>query len=448
MPADQTELYLSFQGATGRLLIAWFPRRLGAAPPKRSFAVLAFGVLAMRFLGRFATAMQEFGARTARRHAARSLRIRNLSRGRNVFEVLEPRQVLNGSTPTASAVGNLLSNQPLLFEENVGQYAADIEFRGQAHGYDVWLTDDQVFFSVQMAPADGTTTSASPTLVTMSFVGGRADTPLRTENRNVRVNNYYGATDPAAWFENVPNFGRVVYDDVYAGIDVAFYGQASELEFDFLVDAGIDPEQARLKFDGATALRVDGEGRLVVKTAAADLLFKRPFAYQEVDGERRDVDAEYEIALDGTVALKVGLRELGLPLVIDPVVTFSTYLGGSNPGDTIQAVLPDGVGAVYVTGEGFTGTFPAFQNAAFVTDQSPPPSTRGVFLAKIDTLTGLIQNMTVLDGEYGSDYGGASLASAPTEPSGWGGRYLQMFYLSLSVMAFQLCSLVQASTRS
>src|SRR5262249_51634500 len=146
--------------------------------------------------------------------------------------------------------------------------------------------------------------------------------------------SYFRGSDPAAWVTDVSNYGRVVYHQVYPGIDLAYHGDASggrDLEYDFLLAPGADPALIRLQVQGADSLRLDQQGRLVLATAGGSLVEHAPTLYQDRPGGGRGlVSGGYVLLGPDTVGFQVGAHDPALPLVIDPTVGYATYLGGSN----------------------------------------------------------------------------------------------------------------------
>src|SRR5207247_8423963 len=129
-----------------------------------------------------------------------------------------------------------------------------------------------------------------------------------------------------------PTCRRVHYVDVYPGIDLVYYGRPRQLEYDFIVAPGADPDRIGLGIEGAERIEVDGEGTLVVHTAAGDVRQPRPIAYQQMGGARRPVAADYALDAEGRVRLRLGAYDRSRRLVSDPVITYANYLGGTAHG--------------------------------------------------------------------------------------------------------------------
>ncbi len=169
--------------------------------------------------------------------------------------------------------------------------------------------------------------------------------------------NYFLGDDPRRWRTNVANYARVEYDEVYPGIDLVWHGAQRRLEHDFIVAPGADPRRIKLSFAGAQTVRVDEHGELVLQTAAGEMRLLKPQAWQEVNGERRAVACEYAINAKRQVSFRIGAYDESRELVIDPVLLYSTYLGGSGAEQGAGIAL-DKDGNIYVIGAAFNSDFP------------------------------------------------------------------------------------------
>jgi len=175
----------------------------------------------------------------------------------------------------------------------------------------------------------------------------------------------------------VPHYARVRYQDVYPGVDFVFYGQDRELEYDVVLRPGADPRAVALKVEGADSLSLDGAGDLVLQAAGAELRQLRPVVYQQTGGERRSVEARYVLLGPDRIGFQVEPYDSAQPLFIDPVLRFSSYLGGSGY-EYATAVKVDAAGFLYVGGDTYSTDFPQSGGA-----QAGNNGSRDAFLTKI-----------------------------------------------------------------
>ncbi|HEX8499540.1 MAG TPA: SBBP repeat-containing protein [Pyrinomonadaceae bacterium] len=263
---------------------------------------------------------------------------------------------------------------PLSFEANRGQADAPVNFLARGAGYTLALSPNAATFVLYAGRGE-----APPASLRMTLEG--ADPAATAEGADELEGraNYFIGNDPSKWRTGVPTFARVRYGAVYPGVDLVYYGNQRQLEYDFRVAPGADPRAVRLRFDGADAVELGVGGDLLLRLGESVVRQPKPFVYQEVAGARREVEGGYEVGADGRVGFALGRYDAALPLVIDPVIVYSTYLGGSNA-DQANGIGVDSAGNVYVAG--FTGStnFPtanAFQAAnggfqdAFVTKLNP-----------------------------------------------------------------------------
>ena len=192
--------------------------------------------------------------------------------------------------------------------------------------------------------------------------------------------NYLIGKDPSKWRTGVATYAKVRYEQVYPGIDLVYYGNQRQLEYDFVVGPGADPARIRLRLAGARKMYVDGKGQLVVQTAGGAVRWNKPEIYQEVDGQRRSVKGKYVLRRGHELGFEVAAYDTARPLIIDPTLVYSTYLGGSGDDDG-DGIAVDTSGNAYITGFTNSTNFPttagAFQTTsvaysdAFVTKLNP-----------------------------------------------------------------------------
>ena len=242
---------------------------------------------------------------------------------------------------------------PLSFEPNRGQAPRDVQYLARGAGYSVGLQSTGLFLDVSSGSA-----RAKAQRVGLRFQGGSASSSPVTARPLEGIVNYFLGSDPSQWRTSIPTFGRVDYRGVYPGIDAAYYGTQGRLEYDLIVNPNADPSRIRLAVSGASALRLESNGDLTLREGADALLQKRPVVYQlAADGSRQTVDAGYVLVNRTTVGFRLGAYDRTRALVIDPVLTYATFLGGSGS-DGIAGIQVDSTGAAYVAGFTTSTNFP------------------------------------------------------------------------------------------
>ncbi len=276
-----------------------------------------------------------------------------------------PAQAATAAKPAATQKQNVQQNylrQPLSFEPNQGQTDKRVQFLSHGAGYSLFLTPADAVLSLQ-APAgktvNGKMAAARTAALEMVTFGGNKHAPATGLEPAASHSNYFIGNDPSRWHSDVPNFARVKYQGIYPGIDLTYYGNQSRLEYDFVVSPGADPGKIQLRFKGMQRLRLDSSGELVIDTAVGQVRFERPVVYQErADGGRDAVEGSFAISRN-EVCFKVGAYDRSRALVIDPVLGYSTYLGGTGQVDsTFAGIAVNGAGSAYVTGTTNSLDFP------------------------------------------------------------------------------------------
>jgi len=261
---------------------------------------------------------------------------------------------------------------PLAFEPADANAPRDAGFMARGPGYSVFIGSGGALLALQGsqardAPAHRPSSSRSlrearaPSvagdrsprsfrLVAMRLDGARTDVSARVENELPgRIHRLTGAT-PAMWQTQLRAHGRVVYPEVFPGVDVAYYGRGRELEYDFIVAPGADAGLARIRFDGIRTSQIDAQGDLRLETGAGTLVQRRPEAYQRGPEGRETVAASYVLNPDGSIGFQLGDYDRERTLVIDPVLSYSTFVGGSGL-DQCWDIAVDDDGFAYVAGE-------------------------------------------------------------------------------------------------
>jgi len=243
---------------------------------------------------------------------------------------------------------------PLRFEANGGRTDREVKFLTRGAGYSMFFTPREAVLSLS-APAAGDAPARSA-VVRMGLLGADPGARIVGGSRQPGVTNSIKGNDPSRWKTGIAGYSQLTYQNAYPGIDVVFHGKQRELEYDFVVAPQADPNRIGLSFAGAERLRIAPSGDLVIATPAGELRQRKPVSYQEVDGVRRPVESSY--VLDGSeVRFRLGPYDRARPLVIDPVISYQTYLGGSGP-DQGRGIAVDSDGHGYVTGSTASTDFP------------------------------------------------------------------------------------------
>jgi hypothetical protein len=336
------------------------------------------------------------------------------------LEPLEDRTVLSGTTAGASPLLPAYGQIPLSFEANQGQAAPRFDYLSHGQGYTLLLTPSEAVLALRQG-SGARHQGLAEDVLQMRLVGANPAAQVIGLDQQAGVSNYFPGNDPSRWLTNVPHCGRVEYQDLYPGIDLVYYGNQSQLEYDFVVAPGANPGVIQLAFRGARLVTLDSEGDLVLHTAGGDVVEHAPVIYQESGGVRHDVAGRYVLEANGRVGFQVGAYDRGQDLVIDPVLSYSSYLGGSNGDFGGASIAVDGAGDAFVTGwagSTFPTTAGAFQTTdvggnleeafvarfapspCFVVSGFPSPTTAGV--AGAFTVTALNANGTVNAGYTGT----------------------------------------------
>lgn len=294
----------------------------------------------------------------------------------------------NITPATKAAVADY--TRPISFEPNRGQTDKQVDFLARGAGYGLFLSRGKAVMAFKNVA------------VRMSPVGANASPNAEALDPQSSQSNYFIGNVPENWHTNIANYAKVRYRNVYSGIDLIYYGNQRQLEYDFVVAPGGDPNTIALQFDGAAKPVLELSGDLVMHTAAGELRWHKPIAYQEVNGNRQLVACDY-VRKSRRLGFKLAAYDRAKPLIIDPVLEYSTYLGGSGAvqdesheggGDAGNGIAVDAHGSAYVVGTTVSADFPtknAFQK------KLGSVCCSNAFVTKFDT-TGKLVYSTYLGG--------------------------------------------------
>lgn len=282
------------------------------------------------------------------------------------------------ATPTASSY-----RMPLVFEENLGQAATEVAYIARGATSELSVTRDGAIMRIARP--------GQAAAVRMT-VAGAGEVRIEPESPLPGKSNYLHGNDPAKWISGVPQYERVRLSGVRPGVDLVFYGSESRIEYDLIVRPGQNPADIRLRFGGQRTMRIGAEGDLVLETAAGEIRHRKPKAWQDAPGGRREVSGRFIRTAPGEVSFRLGRYDRRLPVVIDPVVSYSTYFPVIP-----SAIAVDGAGNVYVAGAVYSsGGAPPATSGAFDTSLN---GGYDVAIAKFDPAGSKLLYLTYLGGD-------------------------------------------------
>ena len=307
---------------------------------------------------------------------------------------------LAAQNPATAHLDAKFGKVPLNFEPNRGQVDSAVQFLSRGPGYSLYLTPGEAVLQLQSA-------RESLTTLRMTLVGANAKAPVAGEQPLPGTVTYFVGNDSSKWHRAIPTFGKVNYTAVYPGVDLVYYGNQRQLEYDFVVAPGADTTKIALQFTGATPI-IDKAGDLVLPVQGEEARFHKPVVYQ-LDGNRKvSVAGSYQIA-DGKVGFALGVYDHSKALVIDPILSYMTYIGGSQQ-DEINGMAVDAQGNVVVIGTTFSPDFPlknAYNSTAI---QYPANYPHTMFVSKFNATGTALVYSTFL----GQSTVGASIAVDPS----------------------------------
>jgi hypothetical protein len=293
---------------------------------------------------------------------------------------------------------------PLVFEPNYGQTDERVKFVSRGQGYGLFLTDTEAVLSLRKVE----NRKASTAVVRMKLAGANTGAKSFGVDESEAKSNYFLGNDSQKWQAGVPNFHKVRYEQIYSGVDLIYYGNGRELEYDFEVEPGADPNQIKLNFEGVSDARLDEKtGDLLLKTALGTIRQHRPIVYQETGGERKEIASGYAISKDEknfAVKFAIGSYDTSKALTIDPILVYSSYLGGGQT-DVGNSIAVDNQGNAYITGNTSSLNFPTTQGTIKPVLDNPNVYWTDAFVTKVNPSGTALVFSTYFGGRNGSEFG-------------------------------------------
>lgn len=377
------------------------------------------------------------------------------TRDRQANEFSAPSTSASLTAQPAERVAATLQALPVAFEANYGQTDSQVKYMARGSGYTLFLTaSDAVFAMRESSQANARKSSAlsakrrvpevhlpdKTASVHMKLVGANSHPAIVAGNEVPGRINYYIGNDPSKWVEGAKQYADVTYREMYPGVDLKFHGAQRRLEFDFLVSPGASPAAIELGFAGADKITTDAAGNLRLSSSAGDVELHKPVAYQETAGKREFVNVGFKMTGANAVAFALGSYDHSRELVIDPSLTYASYLGGSAEDDAL-AIAVDGSGNTYVTGEtkspNFNGKSAGPNFDVFVTEFNASAFVYTDIFAASGTGSGDCSGNTIaVDGSGNAYVGGSATAGFPvtsgTFRTTFGGGALDGFVAKLA----------------
>jgi hypothetical protein len=334
----------------------------------------------------------------------------------------DPKNGAKGLAPISAGNRSVasLAHLPFLFEVNQGQTDPKVKFLARGSRYALFLTADAAVLALQRSAGTELDSAKRDAVLSMELVHSNPRTEIQGSDKLPGKSNYLIGNDPARWHRDIPQFARVRYAQVYPGIDLIYYGNQGRLEYDFEVAPGSDPGLVELRFHAPEPLALAANGDLIIKIAGGEVRLAAPRVYQRIAGQQSPVEGRFQLRGPYEAGFLLGSYDHRRTLVIDPVLTYSTYLGGSgteacssksilgHPQSQCPAVAVDNASNAYIAGPTTSIDFPL----------GPSPfqaSLRGpvnVFVTKFNGVANTIEFSTYLGGN-GADYtGGIGVDSA------------------------------------
>lgn len=281
--------------------------------------------------------------------------------------------IMTSASNEQSSLAVTYTGLPMSFEINQGQTDPQVKFMARGSGYTLFLTPEKAVLVLRRCGSEESkvtrlTRGKKPraekvktSVLSMSLVDANPQSQVEGMEALPGKVNYFIGNDPAYWRTDISTYAKIRYRNVYPGVDMVYYGNQGQIEYDFVVAPGADPAAITLNFQGIEHMEVDEQGDLVLHVSGEQIRFRKPVVYQEADGSRREISSSYVIKDINWAGFKLEDYDTDRTLVIDPVLVYSTYLGGSGNDDGTWIAV-DSYGNAYATGVTNSINFPT-QNA-------------------------------------------------------------------------------------
>jgi hypothetical protein len=321
-----------------------------------------------------------------------------------------------------SAYGTL----PLAFEANQGQTAPEVRYLAHGQSYQLFLTNQEAVLTLRQ-PSIAKTKSAKRASLVAARMRRKANAAVKTSVLRMRFDganpaaeiagtkllpgktSYFIGNDPKKWHTDIPSYEAVRYQGIYPGVDVLFYGRQQRLEYDFIVAPGADPKAIALSIAGARKLEINSQGDVLMSVAGGKVALQKPVVYQEVNGQRREIAGNYTIANDHEVRFAVAAYDHAQPLTIDPILNYSTYVGGAGT-DLALGIALDAAGDAYIAGTTTSNPFPT-KNGISTTPPADVTTLGTAFVTELNPMGTALVYSTYLGGS-GNAFGDEATAIA------------------------------------
>jgi hypothetical protein len=325
-----------------------------------------------------------------------------------------PRQASNreiaapfASQPTAAASKQARAHfgqLPMVFEPNRGQSDPQVKFLAHGNNYGLFLTANQAVLALHKSPKE-------VSVLRMALARANANAQVEGDEKLPGKSNYLIGNDPAKWHQNIPQFAQVRYQEVYPGVDLVYYGNQGRLEYDLEVAPNADPNQVAMQFPGTRKLTLNQQGEIVIATGDGDVRLQAPRIYQKVGDEQRAVTGRFVLRSANEVGFAIGDYDRSRTLVIDPILVYSTYLGGSGaeacsaitgtgiPQPRCPAIAVDAAASAYIAGSTTSTNFPTVSGSTMSpVFQGTLNGTANLYVTKLDSTGSAILFSTYIGG--------------------------------------------------